>query len=215
MKHFIIDNLKKIKNEVDLKQSKANIIAVSKTFQTDHILPLIDYGHVHFGENKVQEALSKWENLKLKHKNIKLHFIGKLQTNKVKHILPIVDYIHSVDNLKLAKKIFEEQTKRKLKPKIFIQINFDNEIQKSGISENDLNEFLKICKNSYNLDVVGIMCLPPNNKNSFIYFSRMRELKKKYKLDELSMGMSNDYLEAIDCESSFLRIGSKIFGPRD
>tara|TARA_Y100001958_G_C21169265_1_gene501389 strand:- start:128 stop:775 length:648 start_codon:yes stop_codon:yes gene_type:complete len=214
MKHFTIDNLKKIENEVHLKQSKANIIAVSKTFQTDHILPLINYGHVHFGENKVQETLNKWENLKSKYDNIKLHFVGKLQTNKVKHILPIVDYIHSVDNLKLAKKIFEEQTKKKLRPKIFIQINFDNEIQKSGISEEGLYEFFNVCKNSYDLNVIGIMCLPPNNGKSAMYFSRMRELKKKYNFHELSMGMSNDYLEAIDCGSSFLRIGSKIFGPR-
>ena len=215
MKHFTIDNLKKIENEVHLKQSKANIIAVSKTFHKDHILPLINYGHLHFGENKVQEAVSKWESLKLKFSKVNLHFIGKLQTNKVKHILPIVDYIHSLDSLKLAKKIFEEQTKKNLKPKIFIQINIGNEKQKNGIPEEDLQEFLKICKNLYKLDIIGIMCLPPNDENSLKYFSRMKELKEKHELHELSMGMSNDYLEAIDCGSSFLRIGSKIFGERN
>ena len=214
MKHFTIDNLKKIENEVELRDSKANIIAVSKTFSIDQILPLINYGHVHFGENKVQEALSKWENLKIVHKNIQLHFVGKLQTNKVKHILPIIDYIHSLDNLKLAKKISEQQLKKNVKPKLFIQINFENEAQKNGIAEEEIDEFLNICKNSLNLNIIGLMCLPPNDGNHIKYFSKMKELKLKYNLKELSMGMSNDYKDAIDQDSSFLRIGSKIFGPR-
>ena len=214
MKHFTIDNLKKIENEVELRDSKANIIAVSKTFSIDQILPLINYGHVHFGENKVQEALSKWENLKIVHKNIQLHFVGKLQTNKVKHILPIIDYIHSLDNLKLAKKISEQQLKKNVKPKLFIQINFENEAQKNGIAEEEIDEFLNICKNSLNLNIIGLMCLPPNDGNHNKYFSKMKELKLKYNLKELSMGMSNDYKDAIDQDSSFLRIGSKIFGPR-
>lgn len=214
MKHFTIDNLKNIENEVQLKRSDAKIIAVSKTFKIDQILPLINYGHIHFGENKVQETLSKWQNLKLENSNIKLHFVGKLQTNKVKHLLPIIDYIHSLDNLKLAKKISDEQIKKKLKPKLFVQINFENEIQKSGIAEEKLEEFLNICQNSLSLDIVGLMCLPPNDGNHLKYFKKMKELKLKFNLKELSMGMSNDYLDAIDQNSSFVRIGSKIFGPR-
>ena len=214
MKHFTIDNLKNIENEVQLKRSDAKIIAVSKTFKIDQILPLINYGHIHFGENKVQETLSKWQNFKLENSNIKLHFVGKLQTNKVKHLLPIIDYIHSLDNLKLAQKISDEQTKKKLKPKIFVQINFENEIQKSGIAEEKLEEFLNICQNSLSLDIVGLMCLPPNDGNHLKYFKKMKELKLKFNLKELSMGMSNDYSDAIDQSSSFVRIGSKIFGPR-
>ena len=214
MKHFTIDNLKNIENEVQLKRSDAKIIAVSKTFKIDQILPLINYGHIHFGENKVQETLSKWQNLKLENSNIKLHFVGKLQTNKVKHLLPIIDYIHSLDNLKLAQKISDEQTKKKLKPKLFVQINFENEIQKSGIAEEKLEEFLNICQNSLSLDIVGLMCLPPNDGNHLKYFKKMKELKLKFNLKELSMGMSNDYSDAIDQSSSFVRIGSKIFGPR-
>ena len=214
MKHFTIDNLKNIENEVQLKRSDAKIIAVSKTFKIDQILPLINYGHIHFGENKVQETLSKWQNFKLENSNIKLHFVGKLQTNKVKHLLPIIDYIHSLDNLKLAQKISDEQTKKKLKPKLFVQINFENEIQKSGIAEEKLEEFLNICQNSLSLDIVGLMCLPPNDGNHLKYFKKMKELKLKFNLNELSMGMSNDYLDAIDQSSSFVRIGSKIFGPR-
>ena len=214
MKHFTIDNLKNIENEVQLKRSDAKIIAVSKTFKIDQILPLINYGHIHFGENKVQETLSKWQNLKLENSNIKLHFVGKLQTNKVKHLLPIIDYIHSLDNLKLAKKISDEQIKKKLKPKLFVQINFENEIQKSGIAEEKLEEFLNICQNSLSLDIVGLMCLPPNDGNHLKYFKKMKELKLKFNLKELSMGMSNDYSDAIDQSSSFIRIGSKIFGPR-
>ena len=214
MKHFTIDNLKNIENEVQLKRSDAKIIAVSKTFKIDQILPLINYGHIHFGENKVQETLSKWQNLKLENSNIKLHFVGKLQTNKVKHLLPIIDYIHSLDNLKLAKKISDEQIKKKLKPKLFVQINFENEIQKSGIAEEKLEEFLNICQNSLSLDIVGLMCLPPNDGNHLKYFKKMKKLKLKFNLKELSMGMSNDYLDAIDQNSSFVRIGSKIFGPR-
>tara|TARA_A100001011_G_scaffold44523_1_gene41695 strand:- start:2196 stop:2843 length:648 start_codon:yes stop_codon:yes gene_type:complete len=215
MKHFTIDNLKKIENEVQLSNSKAIIIAVSKTFSIEQILPLINYGHTHFGENKVQEALIKWENLKLNNKDIKLHFVGKLQTNKVKHLLPIVDYIHSLDNFKLAKKISDEQIKNNLKPKIFIQINFGDETQKSGIQEEKLGEFLSECQNTLKLNIVGLMCLPPNDGNHLKYFSRMKELGIKFGLQELSMGMSNDYKDAIDQSSSFLRIGSKIFGPRD
>ena len=214
MKHFTIDNLKNIENEVQLKRSDAKIIAVSKTFKIDQILPLINYGHIHFGENKVQETLSKWQNLKLENSNIKLHFVGKLQTNKVKHLLPIIDYIHSLDNLKLAKKISDEQIKKKLKPKLFVQINFENEIQKGGIAEEKLEEFLNICQNSLSLDIVGLMCLPPNDGNHLKYFKKMKELKLKFNLKELSMGMSNDYSDAIDQSSSFVRIGSKIFGPR-
>ena len=200
--------------ELNYKDYNPKIIAISKTFNKDHILPLVECGHTHFGENKVQEAIKKWPEIKNKKGEIKLHMVGKLQTNKVKFALQVFDFIHSVDNIKLAKKISEEQKKYKKKPKIFIQINIANEKQKSGINKNDLNEFYNFCK-ELNLDLIGTMCLPPNDNNSDIYFSEMKKLNKNLALSEISMGMSNDYLNAVKYNSTFLRIGSKVFGPRN
>ena len=214
--HKSILNINSIKKEIEKvgSLSSTEIIAISKTFPIEDILPLIEYGHVHFGENKVQEALEKWPEIKDQNKNLKLHFVGKLQTNKVKFILPLFDYIHSLDNLKLAEKIARQQEKVNFKPKIFIQINIGNEKQKSGISVNELDEFKSICLNDLKLDIIGLMCLPPNDEKTEEYFIKMKQLNLKYKLEQLSMGMSNDYKLAIKNGSTFLRIGSKIFGDR-
>ena len=214
--HKSILNINSIKKEIEKvgSLSSTEIIAISKTFPIEDILPLIEYGHVHFGENKVQEALEKWSEIKDQNKNLKLHFVGKLQTNKVKFILPLFDYIHSLDNLKLAEKIARQQEKVNFKPKIFIQINIGNEKQKSGISVNELDEFKSICLNDLKLDIIGLMCLPPNDEKTEEYFIKMKQLNLKYKLEQLSMGMSNDYKLAIKNGSTFLRIGSKIFGDR-
>ena len=214
--HKSILNINSIKKEIEKvgSLSSTEIIAISKTFPIEDILPLIEYGHVHFGENKVQEALEKWTKIKDQNKNLKLHFVGKLQTNKVKFILPLFDYIHSLDNLKLAEKIARQQEKVNFKPKIFIQINIGNEKQKSGISVNELDEFKSICLNDLKLDIIGLMCLPPNDEKTEEYFIKMKHLNLKYKLEQLSMGMSNDYKLAIKNGSTFLRIGSKIFGDR-
>jgi pyridoxal phosphate enzyme (YggS family) len=203
----------------ELIKSKANddklakVIAVSKTFPIENILPLIEHGHLHYGENKVQEALDKWADIKLKNNAIKLHLIGRLQTNKIKFALRIFDYIHSLDSEKLAIKISEEQIKQEKKPRIFIQVNIGNEDQKSGISKDNLVDFYKFCKN-LNLDIIGTMCIPPNDDNTEKYFSEMSDLNKKLNLKELSMGMSGDYLEAIRHNATYVRVGSKIFGTR-
>ena len=213
--HVSIKNLNIIKEKIKTKENNAiNIIAVSKTFQIHHIKPLIDHGHIHFGENKVQEAIEKWTNIKEEFKNLKLHMIGKLQTNKVKYVVPLFDYIHSLDNLKLAEKISQEQIKNKKKLKIFIQVNIGDEDQKSGIEPNHLKEFYEECKNKLDLDVIGLMCIPPKLEDPKKYFTQMNELKKNLNFNELSMGMSSDYKEAIDCGATFIRIGSKIFGER-
>ena len=203
----------------DLIKSKVNhdklvqIIAVSKTFLIENILPLIEHGHLHYGENKVQEALDKWTEIKKNNNAIKLHLIGKLQTNKVKLALNIFDYIHSVDNEKLATKISEEQIKQGKKPKIFIQVNIGNEDQKSGINKNNLMGFYKFCK-KLNLDIIGTMCIPPNDGNTEKYFSEMNQINKELNFKELSMGMSEDYLDAIKNNATYIRVGSKIFGSR-
>ena len=189
------------------------IIAVSKTFKMDKIFPLIDHGHVDFGENKIQEAVDKWTDIKSRNLNIKLHMIGKLQSNKVKFAVKLFDYIHSVDSEKLAKKIADEQTKVNKRVKIFIQVNIGNEEQKSGIKKTAINDLILYCK-KINLDVVGLMCLPPANDNSSFYFNEMNLLNKSFGLSELSMGMSSDYLEASKNSSTYLRIGSSIFGER-
>ena len=214
--HKSILNINSIKNEIEKvgSLSSTEIIAISKTFPIEDILPLIEYGHVHFGENKVQEALEKWSKIKDQNKNLKLHFVGKLQTNKVKFILPLFDYIHSLDNIKLAEKIARQQEKVNFKPKIFIQINIGNEKQKSGISVNELDEFKSKCLNDLKLDIIGLMCLPPNDEKTEEYFIKMKQLNEKYNFEQLSMGMSNDYMLAIKNGSTFLRIGSKIFGNR-
>tara|TARA_B100000700_G_scaffold228789_1_gene252804 strand:+ start:1226 stop:1885 length:660 start_codon:yes stop_codon:yes gene_type:complete len=217
--HKTIENLNYIQNEINSKifklhdNYKPKIIAISKTFKINDIMPLIDYGHIDFGENKVQEALEKWTDIKNKNKNIKLHMVGKLQTNKVKFVLPLFDFIHSLDNLKLAKKISEEQKKYLNKPKIFIQINIGNEKQKSGIDKNKLSDFHDECLN-LGLDIVGTMCLPPIGNDPDSFFLEMKKINTSLKLNELSMGMSDDYLKAIEYSSTYLRIGSKIFGQR-
>ena len=191
----------------------AKIIAVSKTFAIEKVLPLIEHGHLHYGENKVQEALEKWTDIKNENQNVQLHLIGRLQTNKVKFALKIFDYIHSLDSEKLANKIADEQQKHKNKPKIFIQVNMGNEDQKSGVDKKNLNNFYKFCKN-LNLDIIGTMCIPPNDGNTKKYFSEMSGINKELNLKELSMGMSGDYLEAIRCNATYVRVGSKIFGSR-
>ena len=179
------------------------------------ILPLINHGHKHFGENKVQESIEKWTSIKNDFRDIKLHLVGKLQTNKVKYVIPLFDYIHSLDNRKLAEKISNEQDKKKVKPKIFIQINIGNESQKSGIEIENLENFYNLCVKELNLNIIGLMCLPPNEENPALYFSKMQDLSNMIQIKDLSMGMSNDYVEAIKFKSTFLRIGSKIFGSRD
>ncbi len=212
----LTDIQKEIQDKIiDLNYNNYNpkIIAVTKTFGMDRILPLIKYGHKDFGENKVQEALEKWTEIKKKNPDIKLHMIGNLQTNKVKYVIPLFDYIHSLDSIKLAEKIADQQIKFSKELKIFIQINIGNEDQKGGIKVNDLETFYKKCVNNLNLKIIGIMCIPPNEKSS-LYFSSMKDLSIKYNFPELSMGMSNDYLTACEYKSTFLRIGTKIFGSR-
>ena len=189
------------------------IIAVSKTFEIDRILPLIECGHIDFGENKVQEAIEKWTEIRNINSNIKLHMIGKLQTNKVKFAVQIFDYIHSVDSEKLAKKIADEQNKINKKIKIFLQVNIGNEDQKSGINKNDVGSMVLYCK-EIGLDLIGLMCIPPVDISPEKYFKEMSNLNKTSGLNELSMGMSSDYLMAIKYFSTYVRIGSSIFGQR-
>ena len=217
--HNCVTNLINIKNniEVNLKNlninNKTKIIAVSKTFKIDKILPLIDYGHIDFGENKVQEAVEKWTEIKKKNPKIKLHMIGKLQTNKVKFAVKLFDYIHSVDSEKLAKKISDESIKINKKIKIFIQVNIGEETQKSGIDKDHLKKLIEFCKN-LNLDLAGLMCIPPMKSNSEKFFKDMDALTKNYSFEDLSMGMSSDYIEAAKNSATYLRIGSGIFGKR-
>ena len=214
MQHKSINNLILIENEVKEINSATKIIAVSKTFSVNDIMPLIDHGHIHFGENKVQEAINKWKNLKNLNDKLKLHFIGRLQTNKVKLAISLFDYIHSLDSIKLAKKISIEQTSQNRNLKIFIQINLGGETQKGGIEPNNLKTFYQECVNELKLNIIGLMCIPPQNNETYLYFEQMSEFKKKLNLKELSMGMSSDYLEALKYGASFVRIGSKIFGSR-
>ena len=217
--HSSVQNLiniqEKIKQRlVDLKSNKIpKIIAVSKTFGMDKISPLIEHGHIDFGENKVQEAIEKWSDIKLTNNEIKLHLIGGLQTNKVKLAVKLFDYIHSVDSEKLAKKISDEQQKQNKKVKVFIQVNIGDEEQKSGINKSSLTQLYSYCK-TIDLSVVGLMCIPPLKKSPDIFFKEMSMLNKNLDLDELSMGMSSDYLEAIKNSATYLRIGSNIFGKR-
>ena len=218
--HNSVQNLINTKNIIkskldDLKINKLpKIIAVSKTFKIDKILPLVEYGHLDYGENKVQEALDKWSDIKEKNKNIKLHLIGKLQTNKVKFALKVFDYIHSLDSEKLANKIAVEQIKQNKQLKIFIQVNIGNEDQKSGINKEKLADFYKFCKN-LNLDIIGTMCIPPNDENIVNHFLEMNRINAELNFKDLSMGMSGDYLDAIKNNATYVRIGSKIFGNRD
>ena len=214
--HKSIINLNLIKEDLKSKvknYEKLKVIAVSKTFPIDQILPLIKHGHLDYGENKVQEAINKWTNIKLEYQDIKLHLIGKLQTNKVKLSVKLFDYIHSLDNEKLAKKIADEELKQNKKIKIFIQVNIGDEEQKSGITKKQLDSFYSYCI-ELNLNIVGLMCIPPEAKDPISYFQEMELLTKKLKLSELSMGMSSDFLEAAKNSATYLRIGSSIFGNR-
>jgi pyridoxal phosphate enzyme (YggS family) len=217
--HNSVQKYKDIISAIDkkLEEQKINytpkVIAVSKTFKLEKILPLIEYGHLDYGENKVQEAIDKWSEIKLKKQNIKLHLIGKLQTNKVKHALKIFDYIHSVDSIKLAKKIADEQIKQNKNLKLFIQVNIGDEEQKSGIKVDQVKDLITFSK-QLNLNIVGLMCIPPVNEEPDKYFKEINILNKKFNLQEISMGMSSDYLKAIENSSTYLRIGSSIFGQR-
>jgi pyridoxal phosphate enzyme (YggS family) len=217
--HNVVKNLLDIENNIKLHLSESNIkqypkiIAVSKTFKIDKILPLIEHGHIHYGENKVQEAIEKWTEIKKNYSKIKLHMIGKLQSNKVKLAVQLFDYIHSVDNRKLAKKIADEQLKINKKIKVFLQVNIGNEDQKSGINKNEISQLVSYC-NEIELDVVGLMCIPPINIEPENYFVEMKKLNKKLGFTELSMGMSSDFLVAARHSSTHVRIGSRIFGQR-
>tara|TARA_B100001540_G_C15705970_1_gene596167 strand:+ start:372 stop:1037 length:666 start_codon:yes stop_codon:yes gene_type:complete len=218
--HYTQSNLieiqDKIKNKIKnlkLSEYSPKIIAVSKTFNEQDILPLLNYEHYDFGENKVQEALNKWTELKKRYEKIKLHMLGKLQTNKVKYAVEIFDYIHSLDNLKLANKLADEIYKKDKKIKIFIQINLGGEKQKSGIEPPELESFYKNCC-QLKLNIIGTMCIPPENQDPRPYFKNLLELNHKIGLNEISMGMTNDYLQALEFKATFLRIGTGIFGER-
>ena len=212
----IVDRFDKIKSKIlSLKTNKpVNIVAVSKTFTLDHIKPLIEHGHLHFGENKVQEATSKWSEQKKINQSLKLHMIGKLQSNKAKDAVKLFDYIHSVDNQKLADNLSKNEINLNRKLKYFIQVNIAHEIQKSGIPVNELDAFYNYCVNEINLKIIGLMLIPPNNENPEKYFKSLNELNKSLALENMSMGMSSDYMEAIKNGSTFVRLGSSIFGSR-
>ena len=217
--HITVKNLLDIKNNIRVHlddsgiKSYPKIIAVSKTFNMDKILPLVDYGHMDFGENKVQETIEKWPEIKKNNPKIKLHMIGKLQTNKVKFAVQIFDYIHSVDSEKLARKIADEQYKINKKIKIFLQVNIGDENQKSGINKNEVGQLVSFGK-EIGLNVIGLMCIPPVNRDPEGYFVEMNKLNKELGLAELSMGMSSDYLIAAKNFSTYIRVGSSIFGQR-
>ena len=217
--HSTVKNLLDIDNNIKVYLNKLNInnnpkiVAVSKTFKMDKILPLIEYGHIDYGENKVQEAVEKWTEIKKINSKVRLHMIGKLQTNKVKFAVQIFDYIHSVDSEKLAKKIADEQNKINKKIKIFLQVNIGDENQKSGINKNDVKQLVSYCK-EIDLDLIGLMCIPPANIDPEVYFEEMNKLNKTLELSELSMGMSSDFLLAAKHLSTYVRVGSRIFGQR-
>ena len=217
--HNSVQKYKDIISSIDRKIEAQKIhltpkvIAVSKTFKLEKILPLIEYGHLDYGENKVQEAIEKWSEIKLKRQNIKLHLIGRLQTNKVKYAIKIFDFIHSLDSKKLAKKIADEQDKQNKKPKLFIQVNIGDEEQKSGINVDQIEDLIFFSK-QLNLNIIGLMCIPPANEEPDKYFKEIKLLNKKFNLSEISMGMSSDYLKAVENSSTYLRIGSSIFGQR-
>ena len=219
--NYALANLVKIQQEIILKTSKNNnntklpkVIAVSKTFSMDSILPVINHGHIDFGENKIQEAAVKWQDVKEKYNHLKLHMIGRLQKNKVKYAVRLFDYIHSLDNLRLAEKIANEEVKQNKKIKIFIQVNISEENQKNGIVAKELNNFYNVCINDFKLNIIGLMCIPANNIKNSYHYKEMYDVAKKLKINELSMGMSGDYLDALNYGATYLRIGSKIFGER-
>ena len=208
----IISNFKKVKTIIN--NDKINIIAVSKSFNYDHIKPLVDFGHNHFGENKVQEAHSKWLNIKNKFPQINLHMIGKLQSNKAKEAVSLFDFIHSLDNIKLANLLFKFEKILNKKRKYFIQVNLGKEKQKNGVDINNLDKFYKYCVNELQLNVIGLMAIPPNDGNENLYFKLLMELNDSLGLQELSMGMSGDFKVALKYNTTFVRIGSAIFGNR-
>ena len=217
--HNTVKNLLNIENNIKINLNKLNInknpkiVAVSKTFKIEKILPLIEHGHIDYGENKVQEAVEKWTNIKKINSQIKLHMIGKLQSNKVKFAVQIFDYIHSVDSKKLAKKIADEQIKINKRIKIFLQVNIADESQKSGISKKDLQQLVSYCR-EIGLDLIGLMCIPPINDDPEGYFQEMKQLNNNFGFDELSMGMSSDFLLAAKYFATYIRVGSSIFGQR-
>tara|TARA_B100001057_G_scaffold490006_1_gene577397 strand:+ start:263 stop:922 length:660 start_codon:yes stop_codon:yes gene_type:complete len=217
--HKTVQNLINIENKIKSNLSEfnntnlPNIIAVSKTFKIDKMMPLIEHGHINFGENKVQEAVDKWTEVKKEKPNIQLHMIGRLQTNKVKFAVKLFDFIHSVDSEKLATKIANEQLKINKKIKIFIQVNIGNESQKSGINKSELNNLVS-CSKELNLDIMGLMCIPPVDTDPINLFKEMDVLNKSFKFHDLSMGMSSDYIDAARNNSTYLRVGSSIFGQR-
>ena len=217
--HYTVKNLLDIKNNINICLNKFNInnnskiVAVSKTFKIDKILPLIEHGHIDYGENKVQEAFEKWTEIKKINSQVRLHMIGKLQTNKVKFAVQIFDYIHSVDSEKLAKKIADEQVKINKKIKIFLQVNIGGESQKTGINKNEASQLVFYCK-EIGLDLIGLMCIPPVNIDPEGYFEEMNKLNNAFGFSELSMGMSSDFLKAVKYSSTYVRVGSSIFGQR-
>tara|TARA_B100000989_G_scaffold237345_1_gene184259 strand:+ start:817 stop:1479 length:663 start_codon:yes stop_codon:yes gene_type:complete len=218
--HITVKNLLNIKEKVKIKfETNKNllklpeIIAVSKTFKIEHILPVLNQGHLHYGENKVQEAVDKWTLIKNENKEIKLHLIGKLQSNKVKLAIKLFDYIHSLDSEKLANKVSKIQKELNMNRKLFIQVNIGNEMQKSGIIIDEVLDFYNYCK-ELDLDIIGLMCIPPFNEDSKNYFIEMNKINEKLELKELSMGMSSDYSEAIQNNATFIRVGTGIFGER-
>jgi pyridoxal phosphate enzyme (YggS family) len=211
----IIKNFTNILNEIKKTSNpKCEVIAVSKTFDINYIRPLIDYGHLHFGENRVNEALLKWSSEIKKNLNLKIHLIGKLQSNKIKEALKVFSYIHSLDSKKLATLLDEEQKKTSIYIKYFIQVNIGDEKQKSGIAINDLEDFINFCRLKTQLNIIGLMCIPPINSPSHFFFKKLKELAEKNNFNELSMGMSNDYINAVENGATFIRIGSGIFGTR-
>ena len=212
----IVERYKKINSNIATikPEQKVNIIAVSKTFPLEHIKPLIDHGHIHFGENKVQEADAKWSVMRNRNQNLKLHMIGKLQSNKAKDAVKLFDYIHSLDNQKLADALAKHQTNLNKNLNFFIQVNIGNEMQKSGIPVGELDPFYNYCRNEINLNILGLMVIPPNDNDPEKYFKSLNELNKSLALQDLSMGMSSDYMEAIRHGATFIRVGSSIFGHR-
>ena len=213
--HNSIDNLISIKKEIQEINPNSQLIVVTKTFKMDKSESLIGFGHIHFGENKVQEALEKWESVKAERKEIKLHLIGKLQTNKVKFCLPLFDYIHGLDSIKLAEKIANEQIKKNFRPKVFIQINIGDEMQKNGVNQDEILKFYSNIKKNFDLDVIGLMCIPPFVKDTTPFFIKMQSFAKTLNVKHLSMGMSGDYIEALKHSATFIRVGSKIMGNRN
>ena len=213
--HNSKDNLISIKKEIQEINPNSQLIVVTKTFKMDKIEPLIEFGHMHYGENKVQEALEKWESVKAERKEIKLHLIGKLQTNKVKFCLPLFDYIHGLDSIKLAEKLANEQVKRNFRPKVFIQVNIGDEMQKNGVNQDEILKFYSNIKKNFDLDVIGLMCIPPFVKDTTPFFIKMKSFAETLNVKHLSMGMSGDYIEALKCSATFIRVGSKIMGNRN